>query len=203
MAHHPRWSPGSSGFRRGLELRAAVVSNPTLPPAGSRATDFAFWPAPFEYPERPQRRYLYDGHGIAWVGNRCLIGRCVRRGWTALNQRATHRVPGHWPERSDGRGGDARPDSGDANAQRLVPVRMRVPRPRQHRRAVGVLVMCGRAHARALLQWLVRVPVLVPLRQVQPDAGGHQDRQPRSGVVSGSRGAPRRSSRPENGAVEK
>ena len=40
------------------------------------------------------------------------MGRCVRRGWMALNQRATHRVPGHLSDRSDGRGGNARPDSG-------------------------------------------------------------------------------------------
>ena len=77
--------------------------------------------------------------------------------------------------------------------QRLVPVRVRVPRPRSDRLTVGVLVMRVVPVLVGVLQWLVRVPVLVPLGQVQPDARGHQDRGDRERAsVSGSRSSARR-----------
>ena len=63
--------------------------------------------------------------------------------------------------------------------EHLVLVRMRVPRPRSDRLAVGVPVMRVVPMLVGVLQWLVRVPVLVPLGQVQPDACGHQDRSNR------------------------
>ena len=50
--------------------------------------------------------------------------------------------------------------------QHLVPVRVRVPRSRRYRLAVGVPVMRVVPVLVGVLQWLVRVPVLVPLGQV-------------------------------------